>query len=323
MRGICAVMLCVLLWCCSGEDNPSSSEESLRHKHDISGAFLFDYEWPVFFVESCVYIDGQMLPKCGLFAYGVGFGDGGIYYDNTDFSKTKIHTKKDSLHSILSYVLIRSRSPYSEYFSSESHRPITAVSPFWGIYLNEDTSFFEKENLEVKNYDNYRRWDGSLFCMQKNSPMLIEADDDGVVEFELTDAAGKHIHINYQMQVHRSKDYIVWNDEGVTLKKNNPFFTFVKDSCFYEKITLDSINESEFIPNSILKKCAAQSDVVYGSFLPLVQSPPLFGGRLNKEKSFSYDERDNPIQRKPLEYDQYIHFFSEGNRVFYYSNGNL
>ncbi len=159
--------------------------------------------------------------------------------------------------------------------------------------------------------------------MQKNSPMLIEADDDGVVEFELTDAAGKHIHINYQMQVHRSKDYIVWNDEGVTLKKNNPFFTFVKDSCFYEKITLDSINESEFIPNSILKKCAAQSDVVYGSFLPLVQSPPLFGGRLNKEKSFSYDERENPIQRKPLEYDQYIHFFSEGNRVFYYSNGNL
>ena len=191
MRGICAVMLCVLLWCCSGEDNPSSSEESLRHKHDISGAFLFDYEWPVFFVESCVYIDGQMLPKCGLFAYGVGFGDGGIYYDNTDFSKTKIHTKKDSLHSILSYVLIRSRSPYSEYFSSESHRPITAVSPFWGIYLNEDTSFFEKENLEVKKYDNYRRLDGSLFCMQKNSPMLIEADDDGVVEFELTDAAGK------------------------------------------------------------------------------------------------------------------------------------
>jgi hypothetical protein len=114
--------------------------------------------------------------------------------------------------------------------------------------------------------------------MQKNSPMLIEADDDGVVEFELTDAAGKHIHINYQMQVHRSKDYIVWNDEGVTLKKNNPFFTFVKDSCFYEKITLDSINESEFIPNSILKSAPHNLMWFMALFYLLFNPPPCLGG---------------------------------------------
>ena len=318
MRGICAIIFCVLLWCCSGEDNPSSSEESLRGKAEIIGAFLFDYERPIFFIESCVYIDGQMLPKCGLFAYGVGYVSiDGIHFDNTDFSKTKVHTKKDSLHSVLSYVLIKNRDFESERFSSGSYRQITAVYPFWTIDLYEDTSFFEKECLEVEENEFGRQ------IMQKNSPMLIEADDDGVVEFELVDAAGKHVHINYQMQVHRSKDYIVWNDEGVTLKKNNPFFTFVKDSCFYEKTTLDSINESEFVSNLILKECVAQSDKFYGSFLPFVQSPPLFGGRLNKEKSFSYDERENPIQRMPLEYDQYIHFFSEGNRVFYYSNGNL
>lgn len=54
-----------------------------------------------------------------------------------------------------------------------------------------------------------------------------------------------------------------------------------------------------------------------------MQSPPLFGGYLNEEKSFSYDEGDSLIQRKKLVHGQYVYFFSEGNRVFYHSNGNL
>lgn len=314
MFGLCIFMLCVLFWGCS---NPSSSEESLLHKSKMSGDFLFDYEWPIFFVETCIYYEKQMLPQCGLFAYGIGSGLERIYFDNTDFSKTKIHTKKDSLHSILSYTLIGNRDCDEREYFTEALIPIVSVYPFWNIDLNMDTSFFEKENLEVKKIEGLRD------CMQRNNPLLIESDDDGVVEFEIMDGSRKHIHVNYQMQVHHSKEHIVWNDEGVALKKNNPFFSFIKDSCFYENITLDSANMSEFIPNSILKKCAAQSDIVYGSYLPFVHSPPLFGGCLNREKSYSYDEGEGPAQRIPLVYGQYIQFYPQGNRVLYYNNGGL
>lgn len=320
MRGICTIMLCVLFWGCS---NPSSSEESLLHKSKMSGDFLFDYEWPIFFVEACIYHEEGMLPKCGLYAYGIGTGYNALF-DNVDFSKTRIYTKKDTVHSVISYVLIgNDGNDCISYERISLNARLEVVRPFGNIDLSEDASFFEKENLEMKKYEGLRWWKSVEFCMQRNNPMLIEADDDGVVEFELVDAARKHVHINYQMQVHRSKDYIVWNDEGVALKKNNPFFSFIKDSCFYENITLDSANMSEFIPVSILKKCAAQSDRVYGSFLPFVQSPPRYGGRLNKEKSYSYDEGEGPAQRTSLVYGQYIHFYSQGNRVFFYNKGGL